>query len=486
MTFVMFGFFQLNNSSQILCIFIPMKAILNLLCMGCAQLLFSQNVGINTPTPDPKAVLDVYSNERGALLPRLTTVQRDAILSPPEGLEIYNLTTHCTRWVSLCAPECAKPPAPAVASNSPVCAGSTLNLTATSVTGATYIWTGPAGFYSTTQNPTVPNMQLTNAGDYRVRVFVGGCYSDSVATTVAVTPSPWASKAQFPGNARNFATGFVIADSGYVGSGTGGTMPSNWCNTPFTKDFYKYDPLTDTWAAIAPLPASAPVRFGASGFAINGFGYVGGGLQQNCVANTYTDFYRYNPATGAWTQINNITGRAESFNQLCDANNCYWGLGRNNGCNVTDFLRYNHGTDTWTAMAAFPGTQQGWNAAFHINGMLYVGVGESWMGCVGNATYNSFYRYNPATNTWSTMTAFPGQAGQPLAYWAIGNYGYVIDRQNRVYRYDPAAGAGGTWSQLSLSCPFPGVQSSFAVVLVINGKAYIVNTVNQETWEFTP
>jgi N-acetylneuraminic acid mutarotase len=84
------------------------------------------------------------------------------------------------------------------------------------------------------------------------------------------------------------------------------------------------------------------------------------------------------------------------------------------------------------------------------------------------------------------MTAFPGQAGQPLAYWAIGNYGYVIDRQNRVYRYDPAAGAGGTWSQLSLSCPFPGVQSSFAVVLVINGKAYIVNTVNQETWEFTP
>ncbi|MBX3101724.1 MAG: hypothetical protein KF690_04385 [Bacteroidetes bacterium] len=33
-------------------------------------------------------------------------------------------------------------------------------------------------------------------------------------------------------------------------------------------------------------------------------------------------------------------------------------------------------------------------------------------------------------------------------------------------------------AQLSLSSPFPGVQSSFAVTLVISGKAYIVNAVD--------
>lgn len=56
---------------------------------------FSQ-VGIGTVNPDPNAVLDVHSDTRGILIPRMTTEQRDAITSPPEGLNIYNLTTKTT------------------------------------------------------------------------------------------------------------------------------------------------------------------------------------------------------------------------------------------------------------------------------------------------------------------------------------------------------------------------------------------------------
>ena len=40
------------------------------------------------------AVLDVESTNKGVLLPRLTTDQRDAIASPTEGLTIYNSTDH--------------------------------------------------------------------------------------------------------------------------------------------------------------------------------------------------------------------------------------------------------------------------------------------------------------------------------------------------------------------------------------------------------
>jgi hypothetical protein len=40
------------------------------------------------------AVLQADSTTKGFLPPRMTTTQRDAITSPPEGLEIYNLTTH--------------------------------------------------------------------------------------------------------------------------------------------------------------------------------------------------------------------------------------------------------------------------------------------------------------------------------------------------------------------------------------------------------
>ncbi len=50
-------------------------------------------VGIGTITPDSSAVLDLYSTTRGFLMPRLTTAQRDAIISPATGLMIYNEST---------------------------------------------------------------------------------------------------------------------------------------------------------------------------------------------------------------------------------------------------------------------------------------------------------------------------------------------------------------------------------------------------------
>ncbi|MCX6916882.1 MAG: fibronectin type III domain-containing protein, partial [Verrucomicrobia bacterium] len=46
-------------------------------------------------------------------------------------------------------------PTPTVTSDSPICAGATLHLYASAVSDATYAWTGPNGFTSSAQNPTV-------------------------------------------------------------------------------------------------------------------------------------------------------------------------------------------------------------------------------------------------------------------------------------------------------------------------------------------
>ncbi len=51
------------------------------------------NVGIGTATPDASALLDLDAspgNNKGFVMPRLTTVQRNAITSPTTGLQIYN------------------------------------------------------------------------------------------------------------------------------------------------------------------------------------------------------------------------------------------------------------------------------------------------------------------------------------------------------------------------------------------------------------
>ena len=85
-------------------------------------------------------------------------------------------------------------PAPTVnpASNSPLCVGETLNLTTTAVTGGTYSWTGPNGFNSTDQNPTIPGVTLAADGTYSLTVTANGCSTGPVTIDVVVSETPTA------------------------------------------------------------------------------------------------------------------------------------------------------------------------------------------------------------------------------------------------------------------------------------------------------
>ena len=49
-------------------------------------------LGIGTTTPNSSSILDAFSDSKGFLMPRLTTAQRDLIVSPATGLMIFNTT----------------------------------------------------------------------------------------------------------------------------------------------------------------------------------------------------------------------------------------------------------------------------------------------------------------------------------------------------------------------------------------------------------
>ena len=76
--------------------------------------------------------------------------------------------------------------------NGPICADNTLSLTASTISGATYFWTGPNGFVSTDQNPIVStNASSAMSGVYNVYTTVNGCTSPIPGkTTAVVSPLP--------------------------------------------------------------------------------------------------------------------------------------------------------------------------------------------------------------------------------------------------------------------------------------------------------
>jgi len=82
------------------------------------------------------------------------------------------------------------PSAPIAGSNSPVCEGSPLNLTASPIGGATYSWTGPNSFSASIQNPTILSASSLNVGIFTVTATVAGCTSVAGTTNVVVDPTP--------------------------------------------------------------------------------------------------------------------------------------------------------------------------------------------------------------------------------------------------------------------------------------------------------
>ena len=93
----------------------------------------------------------------------------------------------------------ASAPSPTVSSNSPVCAGQTLNLFASNVAGATYSWTGPNGYTSNAQNPVISNVTAAGGGTYSVTAATATC-GTSPASNInvivnALTVNPIASNA---------------------------------------------------------------------------------------------------------------------------------------------------------------------------------------------------------------------------------------------------------------------------------------------------
>ena len=81
-----------------------MKSLVTILLFSMTLVATSQ-VGINTNSPDPSAVLEIHSETQGLLTPRMTSIQRLAIASPATGLMVFDTTLNSfqffngTDWV---------------------------------------------------------------------------------------------------------------------------------------------------------------------------------------------------------------------------------------------------------------------------------------------------------------------------------------------------------------------------------------------------
>jgi hypothetical protein len=134
------------------------------------------------------------------------------------------------------------PPAPLASYNSPMYAGMTLYLSASTVAGASYSWSGPGGFVSTNQNPSLSKAGPSASGIYAVTVTIGGLTSTPGSVAVSINPPLVFSIQRSSSNLIfNWAYGtleFAPNLSGPWNSINEATSP--WTNTPAgPQEFYR-------------------------------------------------------------------------------------------------------------------------------------------------------------------------------------------------------------------------------------------------------
>lgn len=73
------------------------KTLLSFLFLTISFAMHSQGVtiAVDAVSPDVSAILDIRSDSQGLLLPRMTSLERDAIVNPAESLLIFNTDTKC-------------------------------------------------------------------------------------------------------------------------------------------------------------------------------------------------------------------------------------------------------------------------------------------------------------------------------------------------------------------------------------------------------
>ncbi|MBA4851448.1 hypothetical protein [Emticicia sp. BO119] len=331
----------------------------------------------------------------GVYVPRMSTVQRNAITAPVNGQMIYNTNEECFNvfqngdWQNLC--------------------GSGLEMTTSDD------WTRKADL--STGRQYAVGFSIGDKGYIGTGVIQGSPINPTTSEFWEFNPATnvWTQKANFGGGVRRNAVGFAIGNKGYVGTGDGGTAGD---------DFWEYNPVTNIWTQKASVGGGN--RVSAVGFSIGNKGYIGAGTNKE-------DFWEYDSTANAWTQKANVSGGARSGAVgFSIRNKGYIGTGINGSTRKADFREYDPKTDTWSQKADFAGNARSHAVGFSIGGKGYVGTGTD-----GTAR-NDMWEYNAGNDTWTKKSNFghPSSARIEGVGFAIGNKGYVGTGNNGGYMYD--------------------------------------------------
>lgn len=227
--------------------------------------------------------------------------------------------------------------------------------------------------------------------------------------------------------------GKIYVFGGFTAPASG---PAGWVPTNAA---WEYDPVADTWKALAPMPTKRGAAVAAA--AGDKIYVIGGAAALPSATDPMINPMRphrslatveeYDPATNAWRErAPMLTPRNHTTAGTVNGKIYVIG-GRIGGAFITgaanniDLVEeYNPATDVWTPVRARMPTARSAMASGVYNGRIYVTGGEGQDGRM-MSTYRAFEVFDPASGAWATLPSMPvGRHG--LAGGVVGNRLHMV------------------------------------------------------------
>lgn len=477
--------------------------------------MLAQSVGIGTSTPDPSARLDIVDTQRGLLIPRMTTAERNAILNPARGLLIYN--TDCDVFEHYDGSQWH------IVYSTRTGTGGTGVLTALPATNissfsfqANWTPTGASNYFLdvatdpgfTNFLPGYANLNVGNATShivnipgsacgnnqnsiyyYRVRAqgICGGLQvSNTQIVEIGTCTGTWVRLQDPPASMILYQDQVTIAVGSKIFVGLG----HHHINGTFTNHWWEYDVNTCQWTQKANCPAY--LSEGGFCFHINGIIYVGGGFKNNTSTIT-NEVWAYTIATNTWSNAPVAYLPSPRYGCVGTSDGTYGYVfgGRNNLTIFDQVLRFDPATNTFTLLANYPLGGRSGGIIVHHSGKLYLGTGTD---NDAFGTYRSdFYSYDLVTNQWQALASHPQGIwqGHPSLHpsgriFVLGNH---INNSTtciaNFYYYDISANA---WFSLPT---FPGggrneLTGAFVNGIWYGGNGHACAAMIRDWWKLCP
>lgn len=235
---------------------------------------------------------------------------------------------------------------------------------------------------------------------------------------------------------------FSIDGYGYLVTG----VTDEFGKSKKTDDFYKYDPIEDSWEQLESFPGGE--RGYAYGVTSGGKAYIGFGYDSE--SNTNNDLWEYDADENKWTELSECPcgGRAHPAFVAIDGK-LFVGLGSTGSGGANDWWEYDIETDQWEQKPDFPSLERHHPYFFSLNNIIYVGFGHG-----GPNIFNDFYKYHPVEEKWEELNPFPSQGRVAGTEFSHNGKGYILSGQGEnhlnletgeFWEYDPDL---DTWHEL--------------------------------------